>query len=168
MKKLLAFFLVMMAGLMTIQAQSLVVRNDNDYIVDGQVMNKAAFNGYLQNTSPEAYAKFNSGYKLSKTGWGLFGAGLGTEVIAIAMAMATPAVIQGGLTTSKAVGYTTGTALIYIAGTSLTTAGIVCLAVGYGKMHNAADLYNVSRASKPTAELHLTAGANAIGLACRF
>lgn len=163
MKKLLLLALVMMTGWMTTQAQSPVIRNGNDYVLDGQVMNKVAFNGYLQNTCPEAYNKFNSGYKLSKTGWGLFGAGLGVEVAALAMVFAYPAVA-----TQNTYGYLTGMTLAYVAGSGMTTAGIVCLAVGYGKMHNAAELYNASCASRQTAELHLTAGPNSIGLACKF
>lgn len=168
MKKLLALLLVMMTGWMTMQAQSPVVRNGNVYVVDGQVMNKAAFNGFLKNTSPEAYTKFNSGYKLSKAGWGLFGTGLGVEVAAIAMAAATPAVAAKEMSGSAATGYAMGVTLAYIAGSAMTTSGIICLAVGYGRMHNAADLYNVTRESKQTAELHVTAGANGLGLACRF
>lgn len=168
MKRLLALVLVMMTGWMTMQAQAPVVRNGNVYIVDGQVMNKAAFDGFLKNNSPEAYAKFDSGYKLSKSGWGVFGAGLGVGTAAIAMAMAAPAFTQNNPSDYAIAGYSAGTALVFVAGSSLTTAGIVCLAVGYGKMHNAANLYNNSQASRQTAELRLTVGAGTVGLACRF
>ncbi len=160
--------LVLLTGCMMVQAQSPVIRNGNDYVVDGQVMKKAAFNGYLKNTCPEAYAKFNSGYKTSKAGWGLFGTGIGLGVAAVGMAIATPWAVQDK-SDEAVIGYSTGMVLAYVASSLATTSGIICLAVGYGKMHNSADnLYYATCAKKPVAELHLTAGQNGIGLACRF
>ncbi len=155
--------------------QSCVIRSGNTYIVDGQAMNKKAFDGFLKNTNATAYNKFNNGYKLSKAGWGLFGGGLGLETVAFIMAAATPAVAMKAADNASdeavvktSVGYTTGMALAYIAGAAATTAGIVCLGVGYGRMHNAADVYNVDCQKKPVAELQLTAGRGTIGLACKF
>lgn len=170
MKKIIVFLLVLMTGCLSINAQSPVYRNGNSYMVDGQMMNKKAYKGYLQNTCPEAFNKFNSGYKTANAGWGLFGAGLGLETAAIAMAIATPAIAvdKKEVDDKTMVGLSTGMALSYVTGSLMTTAGIVCLAVGYAKMHSAADMYNTSCAKKPVAELHLTAGRNAVGLACKF
>lgn len=172
------FLLVAIMSMLAAQAQtqqSCVIRSGNTYIVDGQAMNKKAFDGFLKNTNATAYNKFNNGYKLSKAGWGLFGGGLGLETVAFIMAAATPAVAMKTADNASdeavvktSVGYTTGMVLAYVVGAAATTAGIVCLGVGYGRMHNAADVYNVDCQKKPVAELQLTAGRGTIGLACKF
>lgn len=172
------FLLVAIMSMLAAQAQSqsCVIRSGNTYVVNGDVMNKKAFDGFLKNTNTAAYTKFHSGYKISKAGWGLFGGGLGLGTAAFAMALATPAVAEKMAETDgpdeavaqTSIGYTTGMVLTFVAGSAITTAGIVCLGVGYGRMHNAADVYNVDCQKKPVAELQLTAGRGTIGLACKF
>lgn len=152
-------------GTFTVCAQSPVVRVGNSYLVNGKSMNKVAFNDYLSKTCPDAFAKFDNGYKLSKTGWGLFGGGVGLCFASVVCGMvgavniSQPEQVNGLVGASVAMG---------IVGDCMTTAGIVCLGVGYGRMHNAADMHNVGCVKKPVAEFHLTTGGNTIGIACRF
>ena len=57
------------------QPMGMTLRIGNSYIVNQNVMNSRAYMGYLQNTSPEVYGRFKSGYVTAMTGWGLFAAG---------------------------------------------------------------------------------------------
>ena len=75
MKKFFALMLVSVLAL-SAMAQSPVYRVGDKYMMDGKMMNKREFKGYLQNTCPEAFQLFNNGYKLSIAGWTCFGTGL--------------------------------------------------------------------------------------------
>jgi hypothetical protein len=142
MKKIIAVVMmsVMALGAM---AQSPVYRVGDKYMMDGQMMSKQEFKGYLQNASPEAFQLFNNGYKLSIAGWSCFGAGL-------AMNSAGNLMLRRYISKNaeKDELYEIGTALSS-AGASITVAGITCLAVGYSRMHKAAKLYNIDKAHRP-------------------
>ena len=133
-------------------AQSPVYRIGDKYMMDGNMMNKKEFRGYLQNTSPEAFQLFNNGYKLSIAGWSCFGVGVAINSIGSGMVRR---YINGKV--QKDAVYDVGTAL-YSAGTCITAAGITCLAVGYARMHKAANLYNIEKADRP--DLRFVFGVN--------
>lgn len=169
MKKIFSFA-VLLALAVGAMAQSSVVRSGNQYLINGQTMNSREFKGYLQNTCPEAFSKFNSGYKTAIAGWVLFGGGLGLELggIATSIASGVKAVESTSGATPAEVGGVIAGPLMYVTGALAVGSSIVCLAVGYARMHNTVDVYNVSCAKKPMAEFHLTSGANGVGIACQF
>ena len=80
-KKIIAMLLMSVITL-GVMAQSPVYRIGDNYMMDGQMMNKREFRGYLQNTSPESFQLFNNGYKLSIAGWSCFGVGLAVNEFA--------------------------------------------------------------------------------------
>ena len=124
-------------------AQSPVYRVGDRYMMDGKMMNKREFKGYLQNTSPEAFQLFNNGYKLSIAGWSCFGVGLAINSVGNAMMRR---YLNGKV--QKDTVYDIGAALSS-AGSGITIAGITCLGVGYARMHKAANLYNIEKANRP-------------------
>ena len=162
MKKIIAmlFMSVIALGAM---AQSPVYRVGDKYMMDGQMMNKKEFKGYLQNTSPEAFQLFQNGYKLSIAGWSCFGVGLAVNTVGTGMMRR---YFNGKV--QKDVVYEIGASLAS-AGSGLTVAGITCLAVGYTRMHKAAHLYNIEKAHRP--DLRWVFGMNnegAMALAMQF
>ncbi len=169
MKRILSIMVLAVLALGAM-AQSPVVRNGNNYLLNGQNMNKREFKGYLQNTCPEAFAKFNSGYKTAIAGWALFGTGLGLEIggAAVAIVGSIKTIQSPSSTPTVEAGTIVAGSAMYATGAVVLASGIVCLAVGYARMHNSTDVYNVGCAGKPVAEFNVTAGGNGIGLACRF
>lgn len=141
-----------------------VNRKGNSYLLNGYIMNKKAFMNTLYTTCPTAYNHFNKGYKLSNVGWGLFGGGLG---------VATAGVLISGIGAIQSTkGQTNYGAVIgdlfIIAGSDFVTAGIVCLSIGYGKMHNSVDLYNIkleAQQPKPTLSVNYTGTGAGIAIA---
>lgn len=163
MKKIL-FIACLLAATFCAQAQtsSFVVRSGNTYSVDGQSMNKQGFMNYLQSHDQVIYQDFSKAYKLSNVGWGLFGSGLGLETIGFGIMMGEA--IKTGVDASKekeinpaeiTAGMTIGYLMCFIGG-ALDLSGIVCLGVGYGRMHKAADIYNVQVQQKYKAQLSFT------------
>ena len=154
MKKIITMLLMSVIALGAM-AQSPVYRVGDKYMMDGKMMNKREFKGYLQNTSPEAFQLFENGYKLSIAGWSCFGMGLAINSVGSAMMRR---YLNGKV--QKDTVYDVGAALSS-AGSSITVAGITCLGVGYARMHKAANLYNIETAQRP--ELRWVFGVNSEG-----
>lgn len=128
---------------------SFVIRHDNTYIVGSVTMNKKAFMGFLQSRDAVNYNYFRSAYRLSNAGWGLFGGGLAVGIVGA---------FFGGYIVSSVGGIA-------------NTAGIVCLAVGYARMHNTVNNYNAlnaNRLRKSAVDVALQSSQDGIGLAIRF
>jgi len=157
MKKIIVMLLMSVIALGAM-AQSPVYRVGDRYMMDGKMMNKREFKGYLKNTSPEAFQLFNNGHKLSIAGWTCFGVGLAVNSAGSAMLRR---YINGNAKKDNL--YDVGTALTS-AGSSITVAGITCLGVGYSRMHKAADLYNIDKAHRP--DLKWVFGMNSEGGMC--
>ncbi|MBQ4508688.1 MAG: hypothetical protein II970_07315 [Paludibacteraceae bacterium] len=154
MKKTIALLMLSVITL-GVMAQSPVYRVGDKYMMDGKMMNKREFRGYLQNTSPEAFRLFNNGYKLSIAGWSCFGVGLAFNSVGSAMLRR---YIRDNAQKDAMydVGYTLSSA-----GAGLTVAGVTCLAVGYTRMHKAVHLYNIEKANRP--DLRWVFGVNSNG-----
>ena len=142
MKKFLTLLLVSVIALGAM-AQSPVYRIGDKYMMDGKMMNKREFKGFLQNTSPEAFQLFENGHKLSIAGWSCFGVGLAVNTVGTGMMRR-----YINNKAQKDIVYEVGASLAS-AGSCLTIAGITCLAVGYTRMHKAANLYNIEQAHRP-------------------
>lgn len=161
MKKFFVLILISIVSL-SAMAQSPVYRIGDKYMMDGQVMNKKAFKGYLKNTSPEAFALFNNGYKLSIAGWTCLSVGVVTNGVGSFMLRN---YISGKA--KKDASYDIGSALTSV-GSAATASGVVCLSVGYARMHKAAKLYNTDQAKRPDLYFVVVASDNGMGLAMQF
>lgn len=176
------FFLLLVSVIFTVSmmGQS-VVRTGNTYVVDGQSMKKGAFAQYMQASAEQQLAtKFKSGLACSKAGWSLFTVGLASEVAGAALAaqgiINIVQDVQAGTTdkdfesiyaavTADKMTFA-GVALI-AASPLFTLSGIICLGTGYGRMHNAADMYAAKR-SQPQAYLSYGVSPGQVSLAVNF
>ena len=151
------------------QPMGMTLRIGNSYIVNHSVMNSRAYMGYLQNTSPEVYGRFKSGYTTAMTGWGLFAAG---PIVSLCIGL--PVWLSGDPCMydhydSHKVALHAGFGIGFITvGMGAFVSGITCLGVGYGRMHRSADIYNFHCANKPTTYWSLQSSANGLGLALHF
>ena len=151
------------------QPMGMTLRIGNSYIVNQNVMNSRAYMGYLQNTSPEVYGRFKSGYVTAMTGWGLFAAG---PILTLCIGL--PVLIFGDPCMddhydSHKVALHAGFGVGFITvGMGAFVSGITCLGVGYGRMHKSAEIYNFHCANKPTTYWSLQSSANGLGLALHF
>ncbi len=166
MKRIYSLLLVAVLA-MSAMGQSPVYRNGNHYFVNGENMDQRAFRGYLQNNSPVAFERFNSGQKIATAGWALFGTGLGIEAVGNVL-MQTIAKKSAGKTAEQVYQGLSISQSIISLGSATVASGIACLGVGYARMHRAADLYNVETAYRKGAEFTLSMGENGVGLTCKF
>ena len=144
----------------------------------GQVRRKAAMTTYFDNNcSPETCADIKINYKkadtLWKTGWGLFGAGLGLSVGGSVLWL-TNANFGGALPpseyngTKRAAACDAGFAIMII-GCGMEIASIPWLAVGQVRRKAAAKLYNEKCGSdQPILSFSLQTSSNGLGLAMHF
>jgi len=170
-------FAVLFVALLALPMSAQVLRNGNTYNVDGQNMKKKAFAEYMQANAEASLAnKFKSGLTVANAGWGLFGGGLALEVGGFFCTASSGAAGMRADEKGKSAGKTVsgmalaGTAM-YIVGSCAVTASIVCLGVGYARMHNTADAYammNNNRKDQPQAYLSVKADGNGLGLALNF
>jgi len=166
MKKVLLSAILLMAMLPMMAQNNVTYRHGNTYIVGGDVMNKQAYEGFLQNTNPAAFAKFHSGRVTATAGWALFGTGLAMDFGGLIMVGASSMSTSGE---QKLDGLALGGVVMSVVGSTMTTASIICLGVGYARMHNAADLYNATVQNKNAqAYISLDAVPGGIGVGVHF
>lgn len=136
----------------------MLTRSGNTYYYENRVMNKQATLEWLktQNCSV-AYELFNRGLNLSKGGWFLMAVGLGLDL--------------GGsiLLATQPESKTIGGVLMGIGG-AFEIACIPTIAVGYSKMHQTVNVYNVSCSSTAQVKPYwsVQASSNGMGLAYHF
>ena len=162
MKKFLAMCMVVMLS-MSAMAQSPVYRVGDKYMMNGEMMDKREFKGYLKNTCPEAFELFNNGHKLSIAGWSCFGIGLAINSVGSSLLTSC---LRGQITQDYMLDISYSLTTL---GAGVTVAGVTCLAVGYTRMHKAVNLYNIEKAKRP--DLRWVFGMNrngAMALALQF
>ncbi len=141
-KKLVVILAAVMVSV-GMMAQSPVYRVGDKYMMDGELMNKREFKGYLKNTCPEAFELFSNGHKLSVAGWSCFGVGLAINSVGSSLLYSC---LRGEIKQSYMLDLSyTLTSL----GAGTVVAGVTCLAVGYTRMHKAVNLYNIEKAHRP-------------------
>lgn len=151
--------------------QKALTRSGNTYFLGNQVMDKKAYIRFLETSCPAAWQKANSGYKTATAGWCLLGIGAGLELGGVIGVIATTGSIINGTTDDgmTAVNSTLALAALYYVGTFSIVASIPTIAVGYAKMHNSVDVYNVACT---TAQVRpywsIQTSKNGIGLAYNF
>ena len=142
----------------------------------GQVRRKAAMTTYFDNNcSPETCADIKINYKkantLWKTGWGLFGAGMGLVLGGGIFAMCNmynpepePLMENNPRVSAFNIGFYT-----MIVGGGITLASIPCLAVGQVRRKAAMNMYNEKCGSdQPILSFSLQTSSNGLGLAMQF
>lgn len=161
MRKFLLFLLCIVAFASAnaqIVESNVVHHRCNQYSIGETVMNKTEYMGFLYNNCQPAYQEFLSGYKLSQAGWASFGCGLGLTSFGAVLLTLSPG--------SKMA--TTGMSFI-IAGTCATwLVGIPALSIGYHRMHNSVNTYNVMQKKDAYAYWSLQANNNGVGIAYNF
>jgi len=183
MKKILSVLLVALLAL-PMSAQT-VYRSGNTYMANGQSMDKKAFAVYMQeNAEANLSSQFKSGLTVANAGWGLFGGGLALEIGGLACTIAgisntsrtvTDVIdseasdIEISTSVTKNAGVAAAGTALWLLGSATLTSGIVCLAVGYSRMHRSADIFAIQHnQSKPQAYLSLKTSSNGLGLALNF
>lgn len=147
--------------------QKVLTRSGNTYFYEGKAMDTKAYLHFLETNCPAAWQKANTGYKTAMAGWCLLGIGAAFEMCGAIGVIATIGHVENNpyATTNGILGWT---ALYYIGGVSVL-ASIPTLSVGYVKMHNSVDVYNVScTTAEARPYLSVQAGQNGIGLALNF
>ena len=143
----------------------------------GQVRRKAAMTTYFDNNcSPETCADIKINYKkadtLWKTGWGLFGAGMGLVLGGGIFAMCNmytpepePLMENNPRVSAFNIGFYT-----MIVGGGITLASIPCLAVGQVRRKAAMNMYNERGclSEQPLVQFSLQTSSNGLGLAMQF
>lgn len=175
MKKMLLLLALVMSAI-TVAAQESVNTNNNDktillerigntYYYNNLAMNPKECDAFLAQNNLPIYKEFHSGYKLQKTGWSLLGVGLGLDCIGLGLTI-------GSIFAPDEVAFA---AMLGIGATSLTIGScceIACipvLVIGYTRMHDSVDYFNISQRNKQkTLSLNLTASQNGLGLALNF
>jgi hypothetical protein len=173
-KMLLVFALVMSAITMTAQENVntnntdvpiLLERIGNTYYYNNIAMNQKECDAFLAQNNLPIYKEFHSGYKLQKTGWTLLGVGLGLDCLGLGLSIGSIFVYnEAALAVMLGLGVTSITI-----GACCELACIPVLAIGYMRMHDCVDYYNISQKNKQrTLSLNLTTSQNGIGLALNF
>ena len=143
----------------------------------GQVRRKAAMTTYFDNNcSPETCADIKINYKkadtLWKTGWGLFGAGMGLVLGGGIFAMCNmytpepePLMENNPRVSAFNIGFYT-----MIVGGGITLASIPCLAVGQVRRKAAMNMYNERGclSEQPLVQFSFQTSSNGLGLAMQF
>lgn len=180
MKKILLFCVALMATTL-VNAQetdaaatnspTILYRVSEMYYYGETAMDKKAYSLFLQQNCPAAYRQFSQGRNTSIAGWVLLSAGLGLSVSAgITYYAAAKKSKTSPMSTSSASRYGTTISALSWAGTALELACIPTLIVGYSKMHNSVNTFNVACASKMTAKPYwsINASENGLGMAYNF
>ena len=170
MKKILFLMMMVVMATTAITAQELstsvrgnatLLQPAGSYIFYGdQMMNKKECVEFLSTRHQPAYEKFQSGMKCTKAGWWTLGAGLAVDLAGSLL------VAYGPIKDNDAM-FWSGASFI-IAGGLAVLASIPTIYIGYGRMNQAIDMFNMSQVSAPQAYWTIQGSENGIGLALHF
>lgn len=158
---------------------SCVIREGDTYWCEGQSMNKRAFRQFLLASDyMPAYERFQSGYRMAVAGWSILGTGLGLSTVGIGFFCAgfghllfpPDDTVMGVVAGSAALIVCSYLGVLSLfAGGVLDVVSIPLLCVGYARMHQSVEVYNVRcRAPQNRVTMGVRAGGDGIGLALRF
>lgn len=170
MKKITFLMIMLVMATTALTAQEVATLGGNNatllqpagsYIYYGdQVMTKKECAEFLSTRNQPAYEKFQSGLKCTQAGWWTLGAGLAVDLAGSILVAFVPE--EGNDAMSWA-----GISCI-VAGGLAIIASIPTIYIGYGRMDNAIDMFNVSQATAPRAYWSVQGSENGIGLALHF
>ena len=172
MKKILFLMMMVVIATTTMKAQlnyatvnvtnATLLQPAGSYIFYGdQMMNKKECVEFLSTRHQPAYEKFQSGMKCTKAGWWTLGAGLAVDLAGSLL------VAYGPIKDNDAM-FWSGASFI-IAGGLAVLASIPTIYIGYGRMNQAIDMFNMSQVgAAPRAYWTIQGSQNGIGLALHF
>lgn len=168
MKKILFALTMLVMAATASQAQTTTTNNGNNatllqpagsYIFYGdQVMKKNDCAEFLAQHHQPAYEKFQSGMKCVTAGWATLGAGLAVDLAG--------SILWAFSDQSDAMFYSGASCVI--AGSLAIIAALPTVYIGYIRMNDAIDMYNVSAATGQKAYLSIQGSQNGVGLALHF
>lgn len=157
---------------------SYVTRVGHNYFMGNQMLPEEVFVNFLRANCPAAYAYRLRAERLYHTGWGLFGAGLGLDLIGGIMACVAsfryvdypenPAYYD---INQQALRLDNAGQIVASVGSALTIASIPCLIVGSVRMkRRTVEMYNAMYASPYRVQINIgvQSSANGIGLALQW
>ena len=165
MKKILFLIMMVVVSTTAIKAQNnnaTLLQPAGSYIYYGdQAFNLKQCVDFLSTTNNQAaYEKFQSGMKCTQAGWWTFGAGLAVDLAGSIMLAYGPKLDNDAM-------FWSGASCI-IAGGLAVLAAIPTIYIGYNRMDEAVDMFNVSQATSPRAYWTIQGSQNGIGLALNF
>lgn len=174
MKKILLSIIILALSAVMVQAQGVqahasatspLVEQAGSYFFCGDlVMDHGEFRDFLSTRNQPAYEKFNSGYKCYLAGWSLLGVGLAVD-LAGSIVWAFQPEDKG----EKASASTIAGATLVIAGSCAILAALPTIYIGYVRMYDSVDMYNVAQRTSATQAYWTIQGSeNGIGLALNF
>ena len=170
MKKITFLMIMLVMATTALTAQEVATLGGNNatllqpvgsYIFYGdQVMDKKECAEFLSTHNQPAYEKFQSGLKCTQAGWWTLGAGLAVDLAGSLLVAFVP---EGGNDAMSWAGIS-----CIVAGGLAVIASIPTIYIGYGRMDNAIDMFNVSQATAPRAYWTVQGSENGVGLALHF
>lgn len=171
MKKIvfLMMLLMMTTTAITAQVVSTPVGGNNatllqpagKYLYYGdQVMTKKQCIDFLSTRNQPAYETFQSGYKCLQSSWGLFGAGLGLDVVGSILLAFVPEEGNPALSIPGDICVITGCVAVL--------ASIPTYFIGYSRLNKGIDMFNMDQAAATQAYWTIQGSQNGIGLALHF
>lgn len=172
MKKLVFLVLMLVVASTAIKAQlnyatvnvtnATLIQPAGNYLYYGDmVMNKKQCINFLKERHQPAYEKFQSGYKCYQAGWGLAGAALGCE-------LAGSLLVAFAEDDNNMAMEISGDAFI-IAGCCALIAAVPTLYIGYSRLNQGIDMFNMSQVqSAPRAYWTIQGSENGLGIALHF
>ena len=134
---------------------SFITKSGNTYFYNGKSMSESEYLNFVQNNCFEAFQSYQQGQQLWKTGWTLFGVGMGSVVLGAAFCWAPYSVIYSSI--------------LIGAGGGMVIGSVPCIAIGSVRKKNSYEIFNEQCARRATAlEFGIQASQNGIGLAMKF
>ena len=176
MKKIVFLIAIFVMAASAIKAQVVTPAGGNNatllqpagsYIFYGdQVMNKKQCAEFLSTHNQLAYERFQSGLKCTKAGWWTLGAGLAVDLAGSLLVAFAPKDDNESNEGNDAM-FWSGASCI-VAGGLAIIASIPTIYVGYDRMDQAIDMFNVAQATAPRAYWSVQGSENGVGLALHF
>ncbi len=148
---------------------TVLTRKGNHYFYKDTKMTPHEYSNFLAANCPNAYQCFQNGYRMSNIGWALLSAGVAIDISAVIVRYSNRYIIDSDGTSfrlSPSPGTVHG---IVFLGVAMVAASIPTLSIGYARMHESMDIYNVEKSTpKYPPSLSVTNTANGIGVALNF
>ena len=163
--KRIYFLIVFVVAAVAIHAQNTnatLLQPAGSYLYYGdQVMNKKECMEFLSTRHQPAYETFKSGYKCTQAAWGLFGAGVGVDVVGTVL-------MTFGLEGKNDAMFFSGASCV-IAGGLAVIASIPTIFIGYARLNKGIDMFNMSQAAATSQAYWTVQGSqDGLGLALHF
>ena len=172
MKKILFLMMLLVISSTSITAQliyvpvnvtnaTLLLPSGRYYYYGDQVMTKKQCIDFLSTRHKPAYEAFQSGYKCVQSSWGLFGAGLGLDLVGSLLLAFVPEEGNDALSISGDI--------CIILGCLGVIASVPTYFIGNARMDKGIDMFNTTQAaSAPQAYWTIQGSQNGLGLALHF